>query len=440
MKVLSAQLTNERGIVLVISLLIIALLLVGGIGAIVSMQTDFKSSGNLRAGTQAFYIADAGINHARQQIGGSTSPTFSCLLAGSCGPSIVTNSFYGGTYTVTSVGTGTNPDRIQVRSVGTGLNNATATIEAWFRRDPGRPPRAIETDKKLEIDDNAAILGICGGAHANKDLKADGNPAVQMANGLTSSEKVKIDGTPCIGSAGCANSPQPDAYVLDTSSEKSAYESANKDKPTYTLPPIKAADYGPLVAAMESAGSHYILNNDGTATTGGTCETNGFCSGGTSATVPAGWSFSGGKWKVTGTSAANGVFYSETEVEIPGSPGTEASPWQATIISQKKIDVSGSPHIKPYPSSSEALKNHLLVAGDHVKIDGNMRADYAGGAILTEKKIEIKGNTTINGFILALDDVELEDNARITYNCDFGCLGPGCPPPPIVTVSWAQKF
>lgn len=444
MNAVSRQLSNERGIVLIIALLIIALLLGGGIGAIVSMQTDFKSSGNLRSGTQAFYIADAGINHARQQIGGSTSPTFSCLLAGSCGPSIVTNSFYSGTYTVTKVGTGTNPDRIQVRSVGTGPNNATATIEVWFRRDPGRPPEAIETDKKLEIDDTTAILGTCGGAHANDDLKvkAGGTPAVEMASGLTSSKNVKIDGIPCIGSAACASIPPPLAYVLDLTSEKSAYESANGDKPTYALPPIKASDYGPLVAA-ESGGNHYILNNDGTATTGGTCDANGFCSGGTSVTVPAGWSFSGGKWKVTGTSAADGVFYSETEVEIPGSPGTDASPWQATIISQKKIDVDGSPRIKPYPSTSEALKNHLLVAGDHVTIDGSMRADYAGGAILAEKKIEIKGSTNttkINGFILALDDVELEGNAKITYNCDFGCSGPGCPTPPIVTASWAQKF
>ena len=114
MNAVSRQLSNERGIVLIIALLIIALLLGGGIGAIVSMQTDFKSSGNLRSGTQAFYIADAGINHARQQIGGSTSPNFDSLLAASNGTEAVpTTSFYGGTYRVTREGRRTPASRLR---------------------------------------------------------------------------------------------------------------------------------------------------------------------------------------------------------------------------------------------------------------------------------------------------------------------------------------
>ena len=61
-------LTNERGVVLVISLLILALLIGAGVGAIVSMQTDLRISANLKTGKQAFFLAEAGIEWGKQQV------------------------------------------------------------------------------------------------------------------------------------------------------------------------------------------------------------------------------------------------------------------------------------------------------------------------------------------------------------------------------------
>ncbi len=61
-------LTNERGVVLVISLLILTLLIGAGVGAIVSTQTDLRISANLKAGKQAFFLAEAGIEWGKQQI------------------------------------------------------------------------------------------------------------------------------------------------------------------------------------------------------------------------------------------------------------------------------------------------------------------------------------------------------------------------------------
>ncbi|MEE8159542.1 MAG: PilX N-terminal domain-containing pilus assembly protein [Dehalococcoidia bacterium] len=56
---------SERGIVLVITLLILTLLIGAGTGALVSTQTDLKTSGNLKRGTQAFYLAEAGAVYAQ---------------------------------------------------------------------------------------------------------------------------------------------------------------------------------------------------------------------------------------------------------------------------------------------------------------------------------------------------------------------------------------
>lgn len=462
MKVFSHRSANERGIVLVIALLILALLMVAGVGAIVSTQTDFKSSGNFKRGTQAFYFADAGINHARLELQNADgTKDFGSVFNGADsanGTQIVSNSnFYGGTYTVTRTGSRTGPDAIKVLAVGTAPNNAQAQIEAWFKLDGGKPPKAVETNGDLKINGNPNISGTCGGAHSNDDMQISGNPDIQMANGLTSSNNVSGGGTLPEG-MDISGKPTIGGTKLDTNAQRDAYEAANSTAPVETIPKINPADYASLVAGMGSAGSHYILNDNGTVTTGGTCGTNGLCSGGTTVTTPSGWNFDDGKWKVDGNSAANGVFYAETQVQISGSPGSSSSPWQATIIARDTITVSGNPDIKPYPSSSVQLQNQLFVTGNDLEISGNMKANYAGEAILVHQQVKISGNPNINGWIIAGDGQptwtgdpfpnasvgvglnQISGNAQFTYSCDTSCTGPGCPPATVTTVSWAQKF
>lgn len=474
-------LADERGIVLVISLLILALLMGAGVGAIVSMQTDLKTSGNLKTGTQAFYIADAGINHARQKLQDS-SPNFNSVFTAANGTVIVSNnSFNNGTYTVTRQGSVSNPSRIKALSVGTAPNNAQVQIEVWYRKDGGRPPKAVMTNGDLEISGDPNIMGTCGGAHTNEDMQISGNRGIQMADGLTASNRttndgrisdgMHINGSPCVGSSDCSSpqNQQPAANKLDTAAKRDSYTASHSSAAVETLPTINPADYAPKVAAMESAGNHYILNNDGTVTTGGTCGQDGLCTGGTSVTpLPTGWSFSAGTWKVTGKSAANGVFYSESKVEISESPGSTASPWQATIIARDSIRISGNTHIQPYPTTSEDLQNHLLVTGNDLMIESNLHANYANGAILVHQQIEISGTPgELRGFIIAGDGQptwngdpfplansgtnfpganpsptmnKISGNPSITYSCDFGCLGPGCPPPKVGIASWTHKF
>jgi Tfp pilus assembly protein PilX len=59
---------DKTGIILFSSLLVVSALMVAGMGAWIAIQNDYKITTNLRQATAAFYLADAGIEWAKQQI------------------------------------------------------------------------------------------------------------------------------------------------------------------------------------------------------------------------------------------------------------------------------------------------------------------------------------------------------------------------------------
>ena len=59
---------NEKGIVLVVVIMLMAVLVLLGTTAIMVTTTDMKISSNYRSGSQAFYIAEAGIEQARAKL------------------------------------------------------------------------------------------------------------------------------------------------------------------------------------------------------------------------------------------------------------------------------------------------------------------------------------------------------------------------------------
>ena len=68
MKIYRNRFSGQRGMVLYSSLLILTLLVTVGLGARVMLQTDFQILANLRGSTEAFYLADAGIEWGKDQI------------------------------------------------------------------------------------------------------------------------------------------------------------------------------------------------------------------------------------------------------------------------------------------------------------------------------------------------------------------------------------
>jgi hypothetical protein len=94
------SLGDEKGMVLIVALLLIAALVLLGTTAVMISTTDMKISANYKSSTQAFYIAEAGIEQARAQLRNLGSSTLSQILAASAGPngllsnSAVSSNFY----------------------------------------------------------------------------------------------------------------------------------------------------------------------------------------------------------------------------------------------------------------------------------------------------------------------------------------------------------
>lgn len=138
-------LANERGIVLVASLLILALLMAGGLGAIFSTQTDLKSSANLKTGKQAFYIAEAGLSRAWQELDDRDGINdFTMLLQNPGTVTLYSNeAFAGGSHTVVAeLLSGPGPRRLKVTSNGCQpagnpcpSGSSKAVLEAHLRRE-----------------------------------------------------------------------------------------------------------------------------------------------------------------------------------------------------------------------------------------------------------------------------------------------------------------
>ena len=135
---------SERGVVLVIVLLIMGLLSAVAAGTLLSGQIDLRISANLKTRTQAFYIAEAGLHRAWQEMAdGDGTDDFEAVFSARGTTRLFTNmSFSRGSYAVTAWAlSGSNPKRIKVTSTGCQpagdpcpSGNSKVVTEAQFKR------------------------------------------------------------------------------------------------------------------------------------------------------------------------------------------------------------------------------------------------------------------------------------------------------------------
>ena len=66
-------LNGQRGMILFSSLLVLSLLITVGVGSRIMLTNDYKISGNLRLSTDAFYLAEAGIEWSKREVSVTSS-------------------------------------------------------------------------------------------------------------------------------------------------------------------------------------------------------------------------------------------------------------------------------------------------------------------------------------------------------------------------------
>ncbi len=190
------HLNTDRGLALFVALAMLVILL--SISGASSMFTSMsaRTTGNMRTGTIALHIADAGINHAlRQLANGDGTNDFNAIYTASSGTQIVSNnSFNGGSYLVTQQGTASSPSRVKIRSVSTGPNGSTAQIEAWVQYNSstfgcgGVCTNGPMTISSSFVDSYDSSLGPYGGSNVGSagNIASNGNVTISGGSSIIS--------------------------------------------------------------------------------------------------------------------------------------------------------------------------------------------------------------------------------------------------------------
>jgi hypothetical protein len=288
MKPYLSHLENEAGVALVTGLLVLVLLTALGTYAIDLSQIDQTLAANLKTSKQAFYVAEAGLQHAKiflnqnqsnwTTYGSSTPQT---LLAATPLATL-------GHYTVTIQDAGGGGRR--VRSTGTTTSQANAVVENLVRRGPYTPGAALTVGGDLTISGNPDIAGAHGGIHANGKLSIPGNPTISAD--ATASGTYSASGNPVIGGTAAGS------------------------QSSVTIPTVNPADFfGARDFRLAANGQVYDKNGVVQPMSGGKWQ---------------GWDYSGGKWTLSGNTTINGTLYIEGDAVVSGNPGSALSPWITT--------------------------------------------------------------------------------------------------------------
>jgi len=152
---------GDQGMILFSSLAILSVLLMVGVGARVMLQNDYRVLTNLRGGTEAFYLAAAGLEWSKNEFAGST--TLPPALADR------SESFGGGAFAVRFMApalSGPLSAKVLVRSTGS-IGSSAHTVESQLRKSYDL------ADGALGLRGNGSQVALSGGAILMSGLDHD---------------------------------------------------------------------------------------------------------------------------------------------------------------------------------------------------------------------------------------------------------------------------
>jgi hypothetical protein len=356
------------------SVLLVSLITGAGLAAMTMTSVSLNIAGNLLPSKQAFYLAEAGIQHGKMFLSQNRSnwATYASAQAQTLLPYTSLASIGGYSVTVQDGGAGS----LLIHSTGTGAGNAQVVIKSLVVPTFYTPQNAITTGKNLTINADATIVGTSGGVHANGNLVLVNSPTI---NGdATANGSYTAAGSPTIG--GISGGAQP----------------------LEGIPPIRPTDFYPV--------RDYLLASDGKV----------YDKSGVSQTMKGGkwngWTYSSSTWRMSSGSPNNGTLYVQGNVEIEGNPGQGITnqPWITSIIATGSITViAKNINVRnPLPADGTLYhpetKDILFLAGGDLKITapasgGNTQ--MFKGMLLAHEQFNVTGysTTTITGPIVAED-------------------------------------
>jgi len=191
---------GQRGIVLVTIVLILSLLLGAVTGVVLSTRTDLRTAGNLKRRAKAFYIAQAGLEHAWQELmDGDGWNDFKAVFANQETSVLFRKEpFSAGSYTVTAEPLpGTTPNRIRLIASGClpaaepcPAGHSLSVIEGQFIATPifshallAREQVALSRGALTDSFDSRLGPYTPSGAGSHGDVASDGE--IQLAGART---------------------------------------------------------------------------------------------------------------------------------------------------------------------------------------------------------------------------------------------------------------
>ena len=394
---------SEKGVALIIVLLLLAVMAALTTGLSLSGQTEVAMASNdlYYAGARA--AAEAGMNRAIEKI---TADTTTDLLAAGAVPVIgngpfTLNSQYSYSLQIlddddpslyqtaltsaqlTQMGedgnatTGVN-QRLILRAIGTGpkntrviisrvlqsvaINNITTTTTTTLSNP------AILVNGDVDVTGSSLVSGTEGNLHANGNVTGGGS--AHITGNLTATGTVSPDITVDHLRAG--------------------------GMPPVTVPSIQASDYFSL--------ADWILTSTGTIThpDGSAC----------APSCPSGWTFSTvagvTAWRADGAMPSSATYYAQGNVEMHGTGKSTLT--AISVIAEGNLTVNGNGQFTP----ENASKIQFVTNGDF-DFYGNADADdptNLDGQIMVREQIRIQGNSEFQGRVM----VENRDSATNAYD------------------------
>lgn len=415
----SGRRERQRGAGLVLVLVIGAALLAMGALALLLFQSAATGSNRHVKGEQAIHLAEQGIDQTIGRLQESAALSYNTNVQFPTPPATVDTPDEEQAWLLATFGPGANtsgygsswlqkgPDgefvsvRPSTRKTIYGISwvpnrarpKRVRVVKAEFLPANFSPIHAILVGGTLELAGNAAVAGIAGSVHANGDIETTGS-AVSVSKTVSTSGVFQPD-PPTFQSVGGTKNFAPKQTVPPVDPDRYWTDHRN--------------DLAWGSGWLDFCGSDETVRvPDGAIPCAGTLA--GSVSG--SATYQ-GWDYSAStkNWSYNGAGANQGVFYFyRASVTIAGSPGTAASPWNATIIASSApiasacgheygdIKITGSPKM-----TSFGEKNSLtMMAGTDLTIAGTTQTSLSG-LFMAHEQLLVAGNGTLDGALVAQD-------------------------------------